>query len=84
MGPAQRGLLPRERPASGGAVEVGLGQSERGLRMRGKQRVRCEEVDAVLDLILGRRQVGEPLRNFRGILTGVPIPIDGLQSTARP
>jgi len=24
--------------------------------------------------------VGEPLRNFRGILTGVPIPIDGVRS----
>ncbi|GAA4338006.1 ATPase domain-containing protein [Variovorax defluvii] len=25
-------------------------------------------------------QIGEPLRNFRGILTGVPIPIDGARS----
>lgn len=24
-------------------------------------------------------RVGEPLRNFRGILTGVPVPIDGVQ-----
>jgi circadian clock protein KaiC len=24
--------------------------------------------------------VGEPLRNFRGILTGVPVPIDGVRS----
>lgn len=23
--------------------------------------------------------VGEPLRNFRGILTGVPVPLDGIQ-----
>ena len=23
--------------------------------------------------------VGEPLRNFRGILTGIPVPIDGVQ-----
>jgi circadian clock protein KaiC len=24
--------------------------------------------------------VGEPLRNFRGILTGIPVPIDGVRS----
>ena len=23
--------------------------------------------------------VGEPLRNFRGILTGIPVPIDGVR-----
>ncbi|MCY1213797.1 Circadian clock protein kinase hypothetical protein [compost metagenome] len=27
-------------------------------------------------------RVGEPLRNFRGILTGVPVPIDGVQRTS--
>ncbi|MDM0026359.1 ATPase domain-containing protein [Variovorax saccharolyticus] len=26
-------------------------------------------------------RVGEPLRNFRGILTGIPVPIDGVRST---
>jgi len=26
--------------------------------------------------------VGEPLRNFRGILTGVPVPIDGVRSAS--
>jgi circadian clock protein KaiC len=25
-------------------------------------------------------RVGEPLRNFRGILSGIPLPIDGVRS----
>jgi len=25
-------------------------------------------------------RVGEPLRNFRGILTGIPVPIDGVRA----
>ncbi|MDM0073658.1 ATPase domain-containing protein [Variovorax sp. J2P1-59] len=27
-------------------------------------------------------RVGQPLRNFRGILTGIPVPIDGVRSTS--
>jgi circadian clock protein KaiC len=26
-------------------------------------------------------QVGEPLRHFRGILSGIPVPIDGVTAT---
>ena len=36
----------------------------------------------IRDFSLGPKgvHVGEPLRNFRGILTGVPVPIDGVQA----